>query len=129
MRLARLLSAKDDYEVTSIIRNHEHVKEITDTGAKAHLLSLEDDDPAQFTEVFEDAQIVYFSAGAGGKGGPERTKKVDYEGALKVFDAIENVSGTKPFLILVSAIDVRNPDIIPEHYVRLHRSSSAFSAD
>jgi len=60
---------------------------------------------------------VYFSAGAGGKGGEERTKKVDYEGALKIFDAIEGVEGPiKPRLILVSALDVRDPEKIPTHY-------------
>ena len=61
---------------------------------------------------------MYFSAGAGGKGGEELTKKVDYEGALKVFDAIEGVEGSvKPRLILVSALDVRDPKKIPAHYV------------
>lgn len=61
---------------------------------------------------------MYFSAGAGGKGGEERTKKVDYEGALKIFDAVEGVKETKkPFLILVSGVDIRNPDKIPAHYV------------
>lgn len=60
---------------------------------------------------------MYFSAGAGGQGGEERTKKVDYEGAVKTFDAIEGVEGPKPRLILVSAIDVRDPEKIPAHYV------------
>lgn len=84
------------------------------------LLSLEDDDVATFTAAFQGSHLVYFSAGAGGKGGPERTKKVDYEGAVKVFDAIENVSGPKPRLILVSSIDVRNnPAEYPDYYVRL----------
>lgn len=68
---------------------------------------------------------MYFSAGAGGKGGEERTKKVDYEGALKVFDALERVDGrTKPRLILVSAIDVRDPEKVPEHYVSRYLGSS-----
>lgn len=62
--------------------------------------------------------MVYFSAGAGGKGGEERTKKVDYEGAVKIYDAIEGVAeGKRPFLVLVSGIDVRDPEKIPAHYV------------
>jgi hypothetical protein len=74
-----------------------------------------------FTAAFEEtkADVVVFSAGAGGKGGEERTKAVDYEGAVKVFDAIEGVSGSKPRLILVSAIDIRDESKVPEHYVRL----------
>ena len=47
----------------------------------------------------------------------ERTKKVDYEGALKVFDAIEAVEGVKPRLILVSSLDMKDPEKIPVHYV------------
>lgn len=42
---------------------------------------------------------------------------MDYEGAVKVFDAIEGVKGSKPRLILVSAIDIRDPDKVPAHYV------------
>ena len=53
-----------------------------------------------------------------GGGGEERTQKVDYEGALKIFDAIEGVEGpVKPRLILVSALDIRDPEKIPTHYV------------
>jgi uncharacterized protein YbjT (DUF2867 family) len=71
-----------------------------------------------FAHAFEGVDVVYFSAGAGGKGGPEKTKKVDYEGAVKVFDAIEQVKGKKPRLILVSSVDVRDPNgKVPEHYV------------
>lgn len=70
--------------------------------------------------------MVYFSAGAGGKGGEERTKKVDYEGAVKIYDAIEGIAeGKRPFLVLVSGIDVRDPEKIPAHYVsRTHRPLS-----
>lgn len=75
---------------------------------------------SDFAVAFQNQDVVYFSAGSGGKGGTERTKKVDYEGAVKVFDAIEKVDGKKkPRLILVSAIDVRDPEKIPSHYVSL----------
>jgi uncharacterized protein YbjT (DUF2867 family) len=85
------------------------------------LLSLEESAVGDFTAAFQGVDVVYFSAGAGGKGGEERTKSVDYEGALKVFDAIEGVQGTRPRLILVSAIDLRDPEKIPAHYVRTRR--------
>ena len=49
---------------------------------------------------------VVFSAGAGGKGGKDRTQAVDYEGALKVFDAME--SGNIKRLLYVGAVDVRS---------------------
>lgn len=118
MRLARLLASRASTTVTSIFRDVAHLDEVAATGATPVVLSLEDDPKEKFATVFEGKDIVYFSAGAGGKGGPERTKKVDYEGALKVFDAVELVKGPKPRLILVSAIDVRDRSApVPSHYV------------
>jgi len=127
MRLAKLLSSGN--EVTSIIRSASQEQEIKDLSANPLVLSLEDDSVAEFSKAFSGQDVVYFSAGAGGKGGEERTKKVDYEGAIKVFDAIEGVEGTKPRLILVSAIDVRDPDKIPAHYVSLSQYHSYSLAD
>jgi len=114
LRLARLLGPSHD--VTSIIRTAAHEDDIKAASATPLLLSLEDSSVADFTAAFQGADVVYFSAGAGGKGGEERTKSVDYEGALKVFDAIEGIQGARPRLILVSAIDIRHPDRIPAHY-------------
>ncbi|KAF4611946.1 hypothetical protein D9613_003763 [Agrocybe pediades] len=114
MRLAKLLGSS--HSVTSIIRSSSQEQEIKDLSANPLVLSLEDDSVAEFSKAFKGQDVVYFSAGAGGKGGEERTKKVDYEGAVKIFDAIEAVEGPKPLLILVSAIDVRDPEKIPAHY-------------
>ncbi|KAG8908810.1 hypothetical protein FRB99_003048 [Tulasnella sp. 403] len=126
-RLTKLLtSANPPYDVTSIIRSEsqsESIRSISPARVTPLVLSLENSPTSDFTRVFEGANLVYFSAGAGGKPGEngeaaaERTRKVDYEGALKVFDAIEGVSAAeKPRLILVSAIDVRERDQIPGHY-------------
>ncbi|KAI0700611.1 NADH(P)-binding-domain-containing protein [Cytidiella melzeri] len=129
MRLTRLLTARPDTHVTSIFRNPSHTAEIAETGATPVVLSLEDASVAEFADAFRTAQadVVYFSAGAGGKGGPERTKKVDEEGAIKVFDAIEALEEDKrPRLIMVSALDVRDPDgPIPEHYDETDKKHSA----
>ncbi|KDQ56023.1 hypothetical protein JAAARDRAFT_318144 [Jaapia argillacea MUCL 33604] len=114
LRLARLIGPSN--EVISLIRDPSHAAEITEASAKPLLLSLEDAPVADLSVAFEGAEVVYFSAGAGGKGGPERTRKVDYEGALKVFDAIEAVQGSKPRLILVSAVDVRDLNKVPDYY-------------
>jgi len=116
-----------DHKVYSVIRTQEHEADIKDTGATPVLLSLEDDPKEVFTKTFSDhsADVVVFCAGAGGKGGPERTKKVDYEGAVKIFDAIEGVPElTRPRLILISAVDVRDPEKIPSHYHDGDKASS-----
>ena len=74
--------------MVSIIRDSSQCSDITSTGASPLVLSLEDDPVETFAEHFTGIDVVYFSAGAGGQGGEERTKKVDYEGAVKVFDAL-----------------------------------------
>lgn len=111
--------------MTSVIRDPAQSPTITTAGATPVVLSLEDSPASAFTAAFEEARanVVYFSAGAGGKGGEERTKAVDYGGALKVFDAIEGVSGAKPRLVLVSAVDIRDEAKVPAHYVRCSKSA------
>jgi len=116
LRLASLLHPT--HKVFSIIRTAEHEADIAARSATPVIMSLEDDPASKFTEFFETTKtnVVVFSAGAGGKGGPARTKKVDFEGAVKIFDAIEGVKGQKPRLILVSAIDSRDESVVPDHY-------------
>ncbi|GJJ14087.1 hypothetical protein Clacol_008344 [Clathrus columnatus] len=120
MRLTRLL-VDNGFSVTSVIRNPTDSNDIVNIKAKPEIISLEEADVATFTALFEttNAKLVYFIAGAGGKGGPERTKTVDFEGAVKIFDAIEGVKNIKPRLILVGAIDARDPNRLedyPSHY-------------
>ncbi|THH13923.1 hypothetical protein EW146_g6360 [Bondarzewia mesenterica] len=124
LRLARLIAPT--HSVTSIIRDPAHSTDLTSVSSNISplVLSLEDSPVSDFTRTFNGASTVVFSAGAGGKGGPERTRKVDYEGALKVFDAIEAVEGKKPHLVLVSAVDVRDPNKIPEHYTEEDKKAS-----
>ncbi|KAJ7832289.1 NADH(P)-binding-domain-containing protein, partial [Mycena leptocephala] len=114
LRLARILGPSNS--VTSIIRTPAHEEEIKAASATPLLLNLEESPVTDFTAAFQGADVVYFSAGAGGKGGEERTKRVDYEGALRVFDALQAVKEPRPRLILVSAIDIRDPNTIPAHY-------------
>lgn len=126
MRLARLLVAQGDTKVVSVFRNGWQAQDVAATGALPVVLSLEDDPVEKFTATFQGKDTVYFCAGAEGKGGFERYRTVDYEGALKVFDAIELTRGPKPRLIMLSAIDVRDPDNIPAHYVStVHRTHQA----
>jgi hypothetical protein len=85
-QVARLLARRLEptHTVTAVIRDVAQSAAVDEAGAKAFVLSLEDDPVEKFAELFEGYDVVYFSAGAGGKGGEERTRKVDYEGALKV---------------------------------------------
>ncbi|ORY88875.1 NADH(P)-binding-domain-containing protein [Leucosporidium creatinivorum] len=115
LHFARLASSR--YSVESLVRSEDHFSDITSRGASPVLLSLEDASTAELTSKFQGARAVVFSAGAGGKGGAERTNAVDYLGAVKTFDAIEKVEGQKPALFLVSAIDTRDLEKpAPPHY-------------
>ncbi|KAJ7200575.1 NADH(P)-binding-domain-containing protein [Mycena pura] len=109
LRLARLLAVAG-HHVTSIIRTPAHEADIRAASSAGTvtplILSLEASPAADFAAAFRRADA----------GGEERTKAVDYEGALKVFDALELVEEPRPRLILVSAIDVRDPEKVPAHY-------------
>jgi len=126
LRLAGLLSNKQ-YAVTSIIRTEDHIPDLTAISPTVTplILSLEHSPISAFTDAFSGADSVVFAAGAGGKGGPDRTRTVDYEGALKVFDALEALPGKKPHLLLVSSADVRDPDQIPPHWNEADLAASA----
>jgi hypothetical protein len=64
------------YQVTSLVRNPEGAKIVSGLGATPKVLSIEDDSVDAFADVFKGSKAVVFSAGAGGKGGKERTRKV-----------------------------------------------------
>jgi len=86
-------------------------------GAEPTVLSLEDASVPETAELLTSHKpdAVIFAAGAGGKGDKSRTRKVDYEGAVKVYDAME-ISNIKRLLV-VGAVDIRNRDNgYPEHY-------------
>ncbi|GAA5904504.1 hypothetical protein JCM6882_008926 [Rhodosporidiobolus microsporus] len=114
LHFARL--AAPSFSVTSLVRSKDHFGDITSTGATPQLLSLEEASVEQLAEAFRGKEGVLFSAGSGGKGGKERTKAVDEEGAIKVFDAIETLPEPRPKLILVGAIDTRDMSKPPPSY-------------
>lgn len=124
LKLQSLIHQK--HNITSIIRSSSQITDLQtiSPSIKTLVLSLEDSPVSDFTQAFQDADadVVVFSAGAGGQGGAERTKKVDYEGAVKVFDAIDGLPEErrqKTRLVIVSGIDLK-PDFVPEHYVSTH---------
>lgn len=93
------------------------LSDLKELGAEPTVLSLEEAPVPDLTALLTSHKpdAVVFSAGAGGKGDKSRTRKVDYEGAVKVFDAMETANVKR--LVYVGAIDVRSRDKgWPEHY-------------
>ena len=83
-------------------------EELKAIGAVPVVLSLEDAAVPEFTELLttHKPDTVIFAAGAGGRGDKSRTRKVDYEGAVKVYDAMEAANVKR--LLVVGAVDIRD---------------------
>lgn len=103
--------------ITSQIRNADHSSDLPSSGSgkvEPLVKDLEHLNIDEIADLFKahDPNVILFAAGAGGKGGEERTYKVDRDGAIKVFDAIEksDIASRSSFarFLLVSAIDVRD---------------------
>ncbi|HEY0643890.1 MAG TPA: NAD(P)H-binding protein, partial [Nocardioides sp.] len=74
------------HEVTSVVRNPDHVADVEATGATAVVSSVEDADTDALTELLTGQEAVVWSAGAGG-GDPQRTYAVDRDAAIRSMDA------------------------------------------
>ena len=85
--LAAPLLVDAGHEVVSLIRNPDHSADVAATGATPLVLSVEEADVAELTRVFAGADAIVWSAGAGGKGGPERTDAVDRAAAIRSMEA------------------------------------------
>ena len=104
--LAEALSGQG-HSVRSTIRDEAQGADIEATGAVPQLLDIEGADAGDFADAFAGADSVVFSAGAGGKGGADRTRAVDLQGALKAIAGAEQ-AGVRRF-VMVSAIGVDEP--------------------
>lgn len=108
--LAPLLVARGD-EVTSVIRNPDHVAEVEKTGARALVSDVETLGTAELAEIIRGHDAVVWSAGAGG-GSAERTYAVDRDAAIRTMDAAAD-AGTKRY-VMVSWIGSKADHGVPE---------------
>ncbi|SNY55120.1 NAD(P)H-binding [Arsukibacterium tuosuense] len=92
------------------------VRESSDTGSLPQGTELRHGDLTDLeTGVCNGMDAVIFAAGSGGKTGPEMTKKVDRDGAMRLIDLAKE-SGVKRFVMLSSiGADQSNPsgDLAP----------------
>ncbi len=108
--LAPLLVARGD-EVTSVIRNPDHVADVEKTGARALVADVESLDTAALAEIIRDHDAVVWSAGAGG-GSAERTYAVDRDAAIRTMDAAVH-AGVQRY-VMVSWIGSTEDHGVPE---------------
>jgi len=95
--LAPILVARGD-EVTSVIRNPDHVADVEQTGASALVADIEGLDTDAIAELIRGHDAVVWSAGAGG-GDPERTYAVDRDAAIRSMDAAV-AAGVKRYIMV-----------------------------
>jgi nucleoside-diphosphate-sugar epimerase len=109
LALTRILtSSSPPHRVLNITRSTSHNPAIQAAGGEPLIASIEEASAHTMALVIREHGVtnVVWSAGAGGKGGPERTDRVDREGAIHSFEAAAE-AGVKRF-VMVSAVDVRD---------------------
>lgn len=95
--LTKILAERGD-DVTSIVRNPDHVSDVETAGGVALVADVERMDAAQITESLAGQEAVIWSAGAGG-GSADRTYAVDRDAAIATVDAAR-ASGASRFVMV-----------------------------
>lgn len=99
-RLARILSERG-HEALALHRRPEQAEELAELGVTPVAGSLTELASDELAALMKGADVAVFSAGAGGKGGPEMTNAIDGRG-LELAVAAAKQAGVRRFL-LVSA--------------------------
>ncbi|MCX8453160.1 NAD(P)-binding oxidoreductase [Paenarthrobacter ureafaciens] len=110
LHLSRILSG-EGHDVTSFIRNPEHVADVTATGASAEVLDVENSTTAELAKALGGHDAVVWSAGAGG-GNPSRTYAVDRDAAIRSMDAAAE-AGVRRY-VMVSYFGAGKDHGVPE---------------
>lgn len=110
LRASRLL-ADAGHDVTSWVRNPEHVPDVEETGAVAAVHDAERMSTDEMASALAGAEVVVWSAGAGG-GSPERTRAVDHEAAVRSMEAAATLDD--PLFVMVSYFGARTDHGVPQ---------------
>lgn len=112
--IAQELLVAEGHTVTGVVRNPDHTGDVRATGAEPVVADVETMDTAQLTELVSGADVVVWSAGAGG-GNPARTFAVDRDAAIRTTDAV--AAAGVPHLVMVSYFGA-GPDhgVAPDHF-------------
>ncbi|MDR7253956.1 uncharacterized protein YbjT (DUF2867 family) [Nocardioides sp. BE266] len=114
------------HEVTSVVRNPDHVADVEATGATALVSSVEDADEAGLVAQLTGQDAVVWSAGAGG-GDPARTFAVDRDAAIRSMDAAAAAGANRYVMVSFSG---STPDaLVPEDNPFRHYQDAKIAAD
>ena len=102
--ISSLLSSSSEYHPVAMIRKDSQKNYFADKGIETVLGDLEKD----FSSAYDGISKVIFAAGSGGSTGPEKTKAVDEEGAIKSVELAKKNKVTK--FVLLSSMGAGNPE-------------------
>lgn len=126
-QLESLLSAAG-HTAVGIVRNPDHVADLSDAGAEAVVLDLESAGVQDVAGVLSGADAVVFAAGAGPGSGAARKDTVDRAAAALLADAAE-ASGVHRF-VMISAMNVEQADPTSDDVFQVYlRAKAAADAD
>ncbi|MFC4558286.1 SDR family oxidoreductase [Virgibacillus kekensis] len=120
--LVDLFANKSEHTVRTMVRKEEQAAALKEKGVEAVVADLEGS-VDKIAEAAQGCDAVIFTAGSGGKTGPDKTLLVDLDGAVKSFEAAEQ-AGIKRY-VMVSAFQAGNrenwneklrPYYVAKHY-------------
>src|SRR5829696_4244485 len=114
------------HDVTSVIRNPEHLADVEATGAVALVSSVEEADADTLVSQLTGQDAVIWSAGAGG-GSPERTYAVDRDAAIRSMDAAAGAGVGR--YVMVSFSGSTPEALVPEDNPFRHYQDAKIAAD
>ncbi|CAZ83228.1 unnamed protein product [Tuber melanosporum] len=108
-KIAQIISkilAQKGHQITSVIRDpsQSSMVESLQRNVAPLVSSLEESTPSSIRKEMENINWVVWSAGAGGKGGPQRTKAVDEIAAKKYIDAAVETPSVDTFLMVSASV-------------------------
>lgn len=113
--LARELTKNPDNTVISLFRLPEQREAVASSGAIPQMFNAEDASVPQFVEAMNGSDFVIWSAGAGGKGGPQRTYNIDCNAAIRSMQAARMVIGLHRYVMVSYLGSSRAPQLSKDH--------------
>ncbi len=100
LRVARRLTAQG-HQVTGMVRRAEQASNLEREGIAAVIADVATDMVATLADLVRGQDVVLFTAGAGGRDGPEATVAVDGDGPSRVAAAMKVAKVSRLYLVSV----------------------------
>jgi len=121
-----LLHNNDKHTVKAMVRKEEQLNSLKESGVDAVLADLEGS-VDHIAEAVKGSDAVVFTAGSGGKTGPDKTMLVDMDGAIKSVEAAEKAGVNRFIMVSAQHADDRDSwaDSIRHYYAAKHYADRA----